>query len=805
MQKKRNIKFRAVDLAIVLLCLAGSAASGAAFWQEYNRTLTKLNEEPIGTIVFKKRTAQRRFIDRVVWDRLRQASPVYNGDMIRTIELSEAVITFQDEVTHLTLDENTIIQIFYSDLEGARIDFSGGNLEVNASSKKVVISSGSSAIIVEGQAKLNKSQEGFRLSVVEGQASYDGSKVEPGTILALDNKGERSTIPAIAMTSFGPSARFLTEPEKTVPVVFSWNTSNFNPDTHVIVEVTMDRGFTRVLETKDISGAVTASVSLGSGSYWWRVYPANGGSREPATPMYPYGTLDIVPGAAVVLFYPARAAEFTGSTETSIPFSWSAVEGASAYKVDISANANMSSPIVSRRVEENYVTQTGLGNGRWYWRITPVFPSWINGSVPPSGISDFSVVQGRPVLSEPALTYPAQNGKIYLGAAGHRLLWVKDPNATSWLVEVADNQGIANPVVRQEVSSNYYSLPQELLQNGKTWYWRITARGGANPTVSAVRNFDVAGGTPPSTEPVLAVTAPPPVQTPIRVVPEQPPPLPAPAKEPVATVQPPPSLPPPPRPVVLSAPVLTLPSQGGTIFLDSSSRKLSWTFDARAASWQVEVADNQGMINPVVRQNVRANSYTLRENVLQAGKTWYWRVTALGGDSPVASVVRNFDVKASAAPAPEPIPEPAPEPPPVVEPVKPEPPPVQGNQLARLTQVTHGTVFECFPANGSAITTGQLQNAQTVTFTWEGKSAEYRFALYKINGEEVVPVSAATGSSYSLSPRVLTEGDYVWQVYEKGKRGNWEQLPVAANRFSVIRGQIKTLPAQNPGTLYGNR
>ena len=99
MRKKKNTPFRASDLVIVLLCCAGAIASGVLFWKEYNRTLTKLNEEPIGTIVFKKRTAQRKFSDRVVWDTLKQESPVYNGDTIRTIDQSEASITFRDQVT----------------------------------------------------------------------------------------------------------------------------------------------------------------------------------------------------------------------------------------------------------------------------------------------------------------------------------------------------------------------------------------------------------------------------------------------------------------------------------------------------------------------------------------------------------------------------------------------------------------------------------------------------------------------------------------------------------------------------------
>lgn len=58
---------------------------------------SKLNEQPIATITLKYKTAQRKFMDRVDWNRLRQDSPVYNGDTIHTATLSEANIWFNDE------------------------------------------------------------------------------------------------------------------------------------------------------------------------------------------------------------------------------------------------------------------------------------------------------------------------------------------------------------------------------------------------------------------------------------------------------------------------------------------------------------------------------------------------------------------------------------------------------------------------------------------------------------------------------------------------------------------------------------
>ncbi|MCL1814684.1 MAG: hypothetical protein FWG27_02525 [Treponema sp.] len=789
MQKKRNTKFSAIDFAIIFLCLAGSIASGLAFLGEYYRIQTKLNEDAIGTIVFKKRSAQRRFIDRLAWDRLRRTSLVYNGDMIRTIELSEAVITFRDEVTQLTLEENTIIQIFWDEIDGARIDFSGGNLGIQ-SGRNVTITSGDSRILVNGLASIFKGQEGYILAVQEGEASYNGSIIEQGSILSMDSNGERSTKPAIVMTSFGVSARVLSVPGTAAPVVFSWNTANFANDTRVIIEVAADRGFNNMVRTMDISDASSAIISLENGSYWWRAYPVNGGSREPANAMYPSGTLDVIPAGEAVLISPARSAEYTFVDHSLVPFSWTAVEGASEYLLEVSSNEDMSTPVVSRRVQETSVTQTGLGAGRWYWRITPVFPSWIKGSAPSSIVNDFTLVHGRPVLAEPVLTYPPQNGNIYVDA-GHRLMWAHDPNVVSWQVVMADNSAMTNPIVRQDVASNYYSLPRELIQAGKTWYWRVSALGGDSPAVSVIRNFAVTAGSPPSAGPVFASAV-----MPEGAIRES---GPAGEPEPVRAPIPAPSTAAPSPPVVLTSPVLTFPSQGGILYVDSSDRRLQWNYDSRTASWLVEVADNPAMTNPAVRQNVSTNSYNLPQNLMQAGRTWYWRVSALGGDSPAVSMVRNFVVRAADRPPDPPV---VVQPPPVVI----EPPPVKpGDPLARLTQISGtGTVSGTFPANGSVITTGQLQNAERMNFGWNGKASEYRFALYRADGQEIVPVSAVNGSAYTLDTLALEEGEYVWQVYEKDRRGNWG-LPSTANRFTVTQGEIRTMPGRDPGELYGNR
>ncbi len=69
-----------------------------------------------------------------------------------------------------------------------------------------------------------------------------------------------------------------------------------------------------------------------------------------------------------------------------------------------------------------------------------------------------------------------------------------------------------NPAVEQIVRNNFYPLPPDLLQAGKTWYWRVLAMNSqadssnAGGAVSDIRNFEVVTETPPAARPVLVVT-----------------------------------------------------------------------------------------------------------------------------------------------------------------------------------------------------------------------------------------------------------------------------------------------------------
>ena len=169
----------------ILVCLIGVCFELVLFYNSFFRALTKLNEEPIATITFKYKTAQRKFLDRVVWDRLRQNSPVYNGDTIHTSALSEATVWFTDGNV-MDLSENTMAQVFLSEDKLLRAELSDGFAVVDSSESQSGITLASGGVEVEvgagsalsAQGGASYGEGGIAVQVIKGNASV---KTEDGS------------------------------------------------------------------------------------------------------------------------------------------------------------------------------------------------------------------------------------------------------------------------------------------------------------------------------------------------------------------------------------------------------------------------------------------------------------------------------------------------------------------------------------------------------------------------------------------------------------------------------------------------
>ena len=240
MRKRTKFKSPVLDFFVIVLTLSVAGYFGYTFWKDLNSSSRRTDKEKIAIITFKNRIAQRKYDDRVVWERIDKSTPLYNGDLIRTAELAEAVITFNDG-SQVDIYENTMIQVYYSEFEGVNISIGNGNLQLDSSDKgnvQLTLSDGSKIKAGGGTSLAAKTgSDGKSSKTVEirnGSATVTASSgatesMLAGESLSVKNGGELAKKP-VTVTSIPPELRVLNVEgeDSEVPVKIEWNKVNKN-------------------------------------------------------------------------------------------------------------------------------------------------------------------------------------------------------------------------------------------------------------------------------------------------------------------------------------------------------------------------------------------------------------------------------------------------------------------------------------------------------------------------------------------------------------------------------------------------
>ena len=218
MNMKKNSKSKVnnpfADVVAVVLCVAFFLFSNYCLVKNLNSSFGKNTSNPIGTITFKYKTAQRKLSDTMTWDRLQNNSPVYDGDMIRTADLSQATIHFPNGEV-LELEENTLIQASKPRFgkERMKIKFEFGSMsfktdtaQSNSSQlkklKPIVIQKGETIIYLEENSEIKINAEPktdcMFLEMFKGSAVvevYENGKVDD---ISEVTAGQNITVKAIS-------------------------------------------------------------------------------------------------------------------------------------------------------------------------------------------------------------------------------------------------------------------------------------------------------------------------------------------------------------------------------------------------------------------------------------------------------------------------------------------------------------------------------------------------------------------------------------------------------------------------------
>ncbi|MCL1992301.1 MAG: hypothetical protein FWG66_05075 [Spirochaetes bacterium] len=396
-------KFGFLDFFVIVLCVSGAVLFFNLFYQDLFRSIAFLDREPVGTVTIRQNNVQRRLIGRGMWDRLVIQSPVFQGDLIRVAEHSMALLSVQG--SDIDLGANTLIRIILAADEEGRvlIDLDYGSMNVAGGGVAVTVMD---RLIAPAQGtvfSLQADEDGMEMQVSEGAVYImeEGGGlvrfVETGGVLTVDSAGVEWLAPTAVMLYPGPTSRFLqTGGDGGRVVDFRWHLVNTEPLQPVRLQIARDRNFSYI-EYDAVYFQNHASVNLAAGMWHWRLVYQESVLRG--------GHFTVVNATVQSLVSPVQDSvlPYTGAVP-AVRFEWLPVGGVTHYVFQASPSADFSNPVISRQVASAFFVEQNMAEGRWYWRVKPVFPPFFLGEADFSPTGSFGIERaeagGLAVLEE---------------------------------------------------------------------------------------------------------------------------------------------------------------------------------------------------------------------------------------------------------------------------------------------------------------------------------------------------------------------------------------------------------------------
>ena len=509
MQQKKKRRLRVSDLLLVIICLLICAASLWFFWKDLNSSSTRSDVDKIATIHFKRKVSQRKFSDRVVWERLQQDSELYNNDTIRTSDGAEAVILFTDG-TQIDLNENTMIQIVMANDGVINLAIDGGSIEIDTTaskteSLKLSMNDGSSVNLEKGSRLSADASSGAASSITvrDGNAlvstsSGSSQSIKSGEAVSIEQGGQINK-QNVTVTSISKNLKVYKTEEKVEPVKLAWQTGSAAEE--VKVQLAADKEFKNILSEYSALGPSSLDIipREENEKLYWRVYPKD--EEEKAVE----GQITLVELEQTKLTAPLDNTIFTYRKDfPTLRFAWQEDSYAESYKMEIASTPDFSSPLISESLKASSYVTSALGQGTYYWRVTPYY--FVNsigyGQASPSYSFE---IEERQAVTPPALAIPADTAKITLSENEQKLIfsWKSDVKDADYKLLLSANEDFNNALytinVSQTTIGEYFTI--KTLPEGNYW-WKVVRssdddlESGNDKIESDVRSFTVAAYVP---------------------------------------------------------------------------------------------------------------------------------------------------------------------------------------------------------------------------------------------------------------------------------------------------------------------
>ncbi len=440
--------------------------------------------DSVGTIVFKKRSATRKTASSLGWARLRNASPVFGADTLRTADRSEASLIFSDG-TSLDLLDNTMIKVDFG-AAGRVLEFVEGAIELggNAAAAETTVRIGDSTLSADAAASLSLTGTGSEVKVEVASGAATVLHADGTSSLIRENQEARIDVASGAVAvrdleliprSPRQNERFISSAGGATDIPFSFSLLN-GSEGESYVQLARDEGFTEIVAevpatSAGADGLMGASLSLEDGTWYWRARHGDGTFSN-------FRRLTLNREQPVSLNQPADGIERPYRKKAPvIRFSWGEAPGATAYVLELSRDPSFSAPEIRTRTVVSSLSVGSLLEGRWYWRVVPDYPFRRVGPETAPAYRSFSVSR-REAMAAPTPSYPG-NGTLFQiqeVSTGLSFSWVAEPEAVRYELALSASRDLSNPVALLATASPYLHVSEGLSPLSAapgTWYWGV--------------------------------------------------------------------------------------------------------------------------------------------------------------------------------------------------------------------------------------------------------------------------------------------------------------------------------------------
>jgi hypothetical protein len=391
--------------------------------------------KPVGSITFKAGKAEQKVRGNPVWVGLSRDEPVYDRDMIRTAEGSQAVIRLENE-TEIILNEDSMVLISIED-KNTKIRVTGGSVLVDSARTDAPVNletRDGTVSVTKGSVLLKDSGGGVKVELKSGAAAVvkDNAKVDLSDATRYDMASAKVERLRVIPTSPAEGQSVFVASDSTA-IRFAWQIADranagsaAEPQT---LTVAKDSSFREVEYQSSVEGPF-ADVVLGTGGHYWKL-SGNTSSQ--------WFTVQKV--AAPKQISPVGASFSFLESFPVIPFSWAKTAAASTYRLEVYAREDGTSPVYSRTIDEKNIALDSLGAGDYSWKVVAICgPDRVE---IPSDSANFSVVRGT--ISPPSLPETLPSVSRFALLRGQALAsWTKVDTAARYeVIFSADAAGVS--------------------------------------------------------------------------------------------------------------------------------------------------------------------------------------------------------------------------------------------------------------------------------------------------------------------------------------------------------------------------